>query len=80
MVDPGTANADQMKAAGLVTSKGKMCADATTKLALDFMKAIGAPQSLPVPGSANPVDVYCADSRLLQVAGLLSAATLVASS
>ena len=43
MVDPGTANADQMKAVGLVTSKGKMCADATTKLALDFMKAIGAP-------------------------------------
>ena len=43
MVDPGTANADQMKAAGLVTSKGKMCADATTKLALDVMKAFGAP-------------------------------------
>ena len=43
MVDPGTANADQMKAAGLVTSKGKMCADAATKLGLDVMKAFGAP-------------------------------------
>ena len=43
MVDPGTANADQMKAVGLVTSKGKMCADATTKLGLDLMKALGAP-------------------------------------
>ena len=80
MVDPGTANADQMKAAGLVTSKGKMCADASTKLQLDFMKAFGVPQSLPVPGLANRVDAFCADSRLLQVAGLLSAATLVASS
>ena len=35
MVDLGTANEDQLKAAGVVYSKGKMCAEADIKLLLD---------------------------------------------
>jgi len=65
----------------LPTTAGKVCASDGLKMIMD-VNALLKMNTIPVTGVTPVVTVtaYCADSRMLQVAGLLSAATLVVSS
>ena len=58
MVDPGSISADLLKGAGFVTTKSKMCADASFKMSLDEMKKAGI-DSLPLSGTNEKLKVYC---------------------
>ena len=64
------------------TTAGKWCVPDVTKGAVDLYQTVqskGSKQYVGM-GGAWTVNAVCTDSRILQVAGLLSAATLVASS
>ena len=79
MVDPGTASADMIKLLGLPSTKSKFCANVGLKKTLEMQKSAGLPEAF--PNGPNPgIPAYCANSRILQVAGLFSAASLVVSS
>ena len=71
---------DLLKSGGFPAAAGKFCANDAWKVQLDAQAALKV-QTLPIPGmNGTTVTVFCADSRILQVAGLLSAATLAVSS
>ena len=51
MVDPGALSADLLKASGLVTTKSKMCGEASFKLALEEYKKAGLENTFPIPNT-----------------------------
>ena len=57
-VDPGAISADLLKAAGFVTTKSKMCADASFKWFLDDLKKFDI-ETLQVSGTNERVRAYC---------------------
>ena len=77
--DPGAASAAVLGNASLPTAAGKSCASDIMKASLDAQSLLKL-NTLPIPGTNITVTSYCAESRMLQVAGVLSAATLIVSS
>lgn len=77
--DPGAASASVLGNASLPTAAGKSCASDAMKVSLDAQSVLKL-NTIPIPGTNITVTSYCAESRMLQVAGVLSAATLIVSS
>lgn len=77
--DPGAASASVLANASLPTAAGKSCASDAMKASLDVQSLLKV-NTLPVSGTNITITSYCAESRMLQVAGVLSAATLIVSS
>ena len=58
MVDPGKVPADNLKALGVVTTKSKMCADASFKSMLNDLNSRGQ-DFLEISGTTEKWKAYC---------------------
>ena len=66
---------------GFPSTAGKVCATDSMKAMMTTYQMITKPGATSlIPDGKTTITAYCADSRMLKLAGLLSAATLVASS
>ena len=82
--DPKTTDATTIKALngfGFPETAGKVCATDSVKAMLTTYQMTTNPGATSlIPDGKTMITAYCADSRIFKLAGLLSAATLVASS
>ena len=84
MFDPGLSNLDTkawIKISGFPELSGKYCITSQQKDILTTYQTVSNPGAKTYsPGLGVTVTAYCANSRMLQLAGFVSAAALAASS